>query len=406
MTAGRRRTAAPWVLVLTLLVCTVPANRAGAQQVDERPSERESRPFQLVPRAYIQLDWRGYPDWPVAPGTGRLEYDTFEVRRLRAGVDGRWRRVDFEVTFDPQDGDGTLVKDAYARLRLTRSFRLRAGQFKIPGGREYQTSARNVDFLERSALASALAAGRDLGVMLSGDIAKDLGYETGAFAGDGNGRASRAGLTSASRIGWSPLQGFEVGGSFTLGRTSSTEAAPANGLEGRTASGYRFFERVYVHGLRLRVGADARWQEGPWRVSGEVLRTRDERSEQGLDFENLPAVAGLGWSIGVTRQFGRRAEGARSRWQEWDVGLRLDAIAFDDEGAETENNSVRPRATDIRSKAAHTLTASLSWAPTRWARLISNVAVERYDEPRSAPEAGRRAPYWTAGTRLQVELPW
>ena len=406
MTAARGDTISSWTVLLMMIACLFLEGRASAQQVEERPAERDSRPFELAPRAYIQLDWRGYPDWPVAPGTGRLEYATFAVRRLRGGVDGHWRRINFEVTLDPQDVDGTLVKDAYAQVRVTPSLRLRAGQFKVPGGREYQTSARNLDFLERSALASTLAAGRDIGVMASGDITKDFEYEAGVFAGDGHGRSARADLTSAARIGWSRFDAFELGGSLSVGRTSSSEADPANGLEGRTASGYRFFERVYVHGVRLRLGADARWQAGPWRVTGEVLRTRDERSEQGVEFEDLPAVAGVGWSVAVTRQFGRRAGPARARWRESDVGLRLDATTFDDEGPMTASDSVRPRATDIRRKAAQTLTASVSWAPMRWARVIANVAAERYDEPRSAPEAGRRAPYWTAGTRLQVELPW
>jgi len=405
MTAVRGATVPYWTALL-MIACACLAGRASAQQVEERPGERESGSFELAPRAYIQLDWRAYPDWPVTPGTGRLEYATFAVRRLRGGVDGRWRRIAFEVTLDPQDVDGTLVKDAYAQVRLTRSLRLRAGQFKVPGGREYQTSARNLDFLERSALASALAAGRDLGVMVSGDITKSLEYDAGVFAGDGNGRSARADLTSAARVGWSRFDAFELGGSFSVGRTSSTEADPANGLDGRTTSGYRFFEGVYVQGVRLRLGGDARWQAGPWRVTGEVLRTRDERSEQGVDFENLPAAAGVGWSVALTRQFGRRPGVARARWHESEVGLRLDGTTFDDEGPMTESDSVRPRATDIRRKAAQTLTASMSWSPMRWTRVISNVAVERYDEPRSAPDAGRRAPYWTAGTRLQIELPW
>jgi phosphate-selective porin len=388
------------------LMCLMSTTQGvGAQQNQSEPSQDAPRAFELAPRGYIQLDWRGYQNWTVAPGTGRLEYSTFEVRRLRAGVDGRWRRITFEVTLDPQDIDGTLVKDAYAQVRLTKDLRVRAGQFKVPGGREYQTAARSIDFLERPALASSLAAGRDLGVMASGDLGKAAGFQAGVFAGDGNGRISRAELTSAGRIVWSWTNALEFGASFSAGRTSADDSDPANGLEGRTASGYRFFERVYVKGLRLRAGADARWTPGPWRVTAEVLRTRDERLEQGQEFEDLPAVAGVGWSVAVTRRFGRR-QGARARLREWEVGLRLDGLSFDDEGAETGSDSVRPRATNVRSKSAQTLTSSVSWGPSRWARVLADVAVERYDEPRSAPEAGRREPYWTAGMRLHVELPW
>jgi hypothetical protein len=406
MSALARDIALRTLTAFATAICLVPAQPAIAQQAPEQAASKKPRAFEIAPRAYVQLDWRGYPDWTVAPGTGRLEFDTFEVRRLRAGIDGRFRRVAFEVTIDPEDFDGTIVKDAYAQLRITRVFRVRAGQFKLPGSREYHISARNVDFLERSALASSLAAGRDIGVMLTGEIGTDLEYQAGVFAGDGNGRAARAGRTAAGGVNWDLAGGFEIGGSASWGDTSSVDSDPANGLEGRTASGYRFFERVYVQGHRVRLGGDAQFERGPWRLTGEVMRTRDGRARQGLELEDLPPVLGVGWSVAVTRQFGRNQGTARSRIREWNVGLRLDGLSFDDEGQATSTDSVRPRATDVRRKAAQTLTASMSWGPVRWVRLITDAAIERYDEARSAPEAGRRGPYWALGSRLQLELPW
>ena len=403
---NRLRTAVRFAAIVWVLSFVSPQPVAAQSAEPETENPRSDRTFNLRPRAYVQLDWRGYPDWDVSPGTGRLEYNRFEARRFRAGIDGSWRAVAFEVTVDPQDSDGTFFKDTYAQLRMSRTFRLHAGQFKVPGGREYQTSARNLDFIERSALASSLGAGRDIGVMLSGEIGADVDYQAGLFAGDGNGRAARSGLTSAGRVIWSPGNGLQLGGSLGVGRTSSKDEDPANGLEGRTASGYRFFERVYVQGRRDRLGADARWDKGPWRVTVEMLRVRDERAEQGVEFEDLPAVVARGWSLAVRREFGRRTGQARVRAREWDLGLRLDGLVFDDEGPQTGNDSVRPRAGDVRRKSAQTLTGSISWRPLRWARIITDVALEQYKEARSAPEAGRRGPYWTAGTRLQVEWPW
>jgi phosphate-selective porin len=404
MSAVRRRPARSVIVALVWTSCLLMPRPARGQEAER---VREIEPvFELAPSGYIQLDWRSYPDWAVTPGSGRLEYDTFEVRRLRAGIDGRWRRVAFEVALDPLDLDGTLVKDAYAQMRVTSALRVRAGQFKVPGGRDYQTSARNLDFLERSALASSLAAGRDLGLMVTGDLTKAVEYRAGLFAGDGNGRVGRAGATGAGRVSWTGIDALEVGASLSVGRTSSSDDEPPTGLEGRTASGYRFFERVYVRGQRLRAGADARWEAGRWDITAEWLRTRDERIEQGQEFEDLPAALGTGWSVAVRRQFGRRQGRLRARLREWDIGVRLDALSFDDEGSTTGSDSVRPRAADIRQKSAQALTASISWQPLRWARFITDVAVERYGDERSAPEAGRAEPYWTAGTRLQIEWPW
>ena len=372
-----------------------------AEQTPEA-TPRDTRTFEIAPRAYAQLDWRGYPDWSVSPGGGRLEHDTLEVRRLRVGVDGRWRRFAFELTFDPQDFDGTLVKDAYAQLRFSSAIRIRAGQFKLPGPREYETSARSLDFMERSALAASAGAGRDLGLMLTGRLGATE-YEAGVFAGDGNGRASRADLTSAGRFLWNVRPNLELGTVASLGRTSSVDTDPANGIEGRSSSGYRFFERVYVQGRRARIGGDVRWEPGRWRLTSEVLRVHDERSEQGLDFEDLPGVHGFGWSAAIVREFGRGK--GRPRFREWDLGLRFDALSFDDDGPETAAESVRPRASDIRAKRAETLTAVASWSPKRWTRLIAEAAVQRFGDARSAPEPGRREPYWTFGLRMQFELP-
>ena len=89
-------------VLLVCAACAV-ASTASAQTIDAAARRKQPPPvFELTPEAYIQLDWRGYPESPVAPGSGRLEFNTFEVRRLRAGVNGRWRGVRFEMTLDPQ----------------------------------------------------------------------------------------------------------------------------------------------------------------------------------------------------------------------------------------------------------------------------------------------------------------
>ena len=393
--------------ILILLVVIVTAGRAEAQQqtTAEAPTS-SNQAFQIAPRAYVQFDWRGFPDWTVTPDTGRLQPDTLEIRRLRAGIDGRWRRWSFEAAVDPMDElDDTLVKDAYVQFRVSRALRLRGGQFKLPGGREYGTSASSLDFLERSAFAQSIASGRDIGAMASGQVGRSVEYEGGVFAGDGTGRRERAGLTTAGSVTWTVVRRLDVTGSFTLGRTRAVESDPPNGFEGRTSTGYRFFERLYVDGLRARVAADANWRPGPWRVTGEVLRATDARDGQGLDLEDLPALVSFGWSSAITREFGRQRGKSRSRIHEWDLGFRFDSLAFDDAGPQTTGDSVRPRATDVRARGGQTLTTAASWKFSRWARVLAQAAADHYTEARSAPDAGRAGVYWSFGTRLQLEFP-
>jgi hypothetical protein len=367
---------------------------AYAQQTTQEANAEPSRSFELAPRAFIQLDWRGYPDWTVAPGTGRLDLDTFQVRRLRGGVDGRWRWIAFELTLDPQDVDGTLVKDAYAELRAG-EYRIRAGQFKPPGSREYATAARNIDLLERAALARSLAAHRDIGVMVHGDLGARLDYDLSLFAGDDNGSNRRSGLTGAGRLEWEPGGDLIVGVVGSEGRLTAVDEAPENGITGRLPSGYRFFENVYVHGTRRRLGGDVEWSPGRWQFTLEAMRVRDERKGQGIDFDDLPSVVGVGASVTARWRFAPRREAV----------ARYEYLGFDDVGPATALTSVRPRAADLRARSGQAVTLGGSWRAMPWARLMANAGVEWFSEPRSAPEPGRRGVYWTFGTRLQIEPP-
>lgn len=375
-----------------VLVVAVTASAYG-QQVPE-DTARPSPSFELVPRAFIQLDWRGYPDWTVAPGTGRLDLDTFQVRRLRGGFDGQWHPVAFELTLDPQDIDGTLVKDAYAELRAG-EYRIRAGQFKPPGSREYTTAARNIDLLERAALARSLAVHRDIGVMLHGDLGVRFDYDVGVFAGDDNGSSGRSGLMGAGRLEWEPSGDLVLGIFGSEGRLRAVDEEPENGLTGRLPSGYRFFENVYVHGTRRRVGGDVEWSAGRWQFTVEALRVRDERKGQGVDVDDLTSVVGIGASVTARWRFAPRRE----------IVGRYEYLGFDDVGPTTALASVRPRAADLRARSGQAVTFGGSWRATPWARLMANTGIEWFSEPRSAPEPGRPGAYWTLGTRLQIELP-
>lgn len=395
-----------WIATFVLASAVV----ASAEE-QQSEGDREQPSVRIRPSGFVQLDFRTFPDWEVRPGTGRLNRDEVEVRRLRGGFDGRWRQLSFELSVDPFDEDDTFVKDAYVDVRLGGQLRLRGGQFKVPGSREYMTSARRLDFMERSSLSSQLSAGRDIGAMLRGR-GRRFDYEVGLFAGDGNGRGERSGTTAAGRVVWEPVAGLELGGYASEGRTKAVDADAANGLDGRASSGYRFFERLYVDGRRTRVGGDVEYTQGPWRMSADLLRVVDARDGQGLDLEDLLSVVGVGWSASIGRRFGTAPSSTASsqsqsrpdRWP-WQLALRYEHLRFDDEGADTGRDSVRPRATDVRARGYHAVTLGLSRVLNDWMRVIVDSGLDRYSEARSAPEAGRRGNYFRAGARLQLELP-
>ncbi len=350
--------------------------------------------FEMIPEGYVQLDWRGYPNSPVAPGTGRLDFDTLEIRRLRAGVRGRWLDVRYEVSVDPQDLDGTPIKDAYAEIRPG-TYEIRFGQFKPPTSRDYETSARQLDFLERAPDGRALAAQRDLGVAVHGGIGRHLDYDVGLFAGDNNGSARRSGVTGAGRLEWEPSRRLVLAIFGSEGHLRSRDSDPENGLEGRLSSGYRFFENVYVQGRRRRIGGDVEWSPGAWQFTAAVLRARDERLEQGVDFDDLPSVVGIGANVTARFRLARRRH----------LAVRYEYLGFDDVGADTGLASARPRAADVRPRSAQAVTFGASWGLTPWVRFLGNAGVDWFSDPRTAPEPGHGGGYWTLGTRLQIELP-
>ncbi len=257
------------------------------------------------------------------------------------------------------------------RYGLVSSSRPAAATTARPRGKRISWSGR------RSGAPSA--AQRDVGVALHGDLGQRFDYDVGLFAGDNNGSSRRSGLTGAGRLEWEPGPDLVLAVYGSEGRLAAVDTDPENGLEGRLSSGYRFFENVYVQGRRTRLGGDVEWSPGRWQFTVEALRVRDERQEQGVDIDDLPSVVGTGASLTTRWRFAPRR----------DVAVRYEYLGFDDDGPDTDMASVRPRAADLRARAAQAVTFGGSWGVTRWVRLMGNAGVEWFSDPRTAPEAGR-----------------
>ena len=125
------------IVALLLVVATAESCGGAGSRPPLKRKRRRTSVSRLRHAPTCSSTGAGFPVWTVTPDTGRLEPDTLDVRRLRAGIDGRWRRWSFEASVDPLDDlDDTLIKDAYVQYRVSRGLRLRGGQFKLPGGRE------------------------------------------------------------------------------------------------------------------------------------------------------------------------------------------------------------------------------------------------------------------------------
>jgi phosphate-selective porin len=387
--------------------------------------EWKSGSLDVKATGYFQGDVRAFPGWDVAAGA---RDDSADVRRLRAGFDATWGRLSGELVVDAADlvnrglGDDPRpafslrqhLKNAYLELGLSKRLYVRAGNFKVPVTREFLTSAAKTDFIERARLADDLGPDRDWGVMVGGKIpvSHGLTYMAGIFAGDGWSDHSRAGTTGAARFVLEPVKDLQVAVNGSLGTVtafpdSSPFATQAKGLHGESLGDGTFYHRSFVDGERRRLGGDVRYVRGALTLTAEVLHARDERKGQGARFDDLPAMAGLGFS--ATAEW--RLRGPRSKKDTKhgrtpvDLAVRYDSLRFDDQGPGLDFASLGTRADNIRPQALRILEGGLSSEPRPFLRLMANAIVERYNDDLIAPETGRRGNYVTLLARLQLQLP-
>jgi len=376
--------------------------------------------FRLNLTGYVQFDFATFPNWEVEPG---LRRESSELRRARIGVEGKWRRLHFELDVDPDGdfeylGDLDYVKDAYLELRFGREIRIRGGHFKLPLSAEFLGSASKTDFTERSLPATRLGAARDLGIMVWGELGKKLLYQIGLFAGDGRTRPDRAETTGAWRFVVSPADGFDLGAAFTQGQV---EADPLNtpvepgpkGVEGRDAAFFQFFAPHFVNGTRRRIDLNASYSRGPVSFKAEALRSTEERLGQGSLLDDLPELVGTGWAVSwtwlVTGEKKKStvvpSHSLFSGPGAVEVGVRYELLHFDDAGPDTGFEGAGERARNVRPGGVQVLTAGISWWPSHYLRVMANALLDRYEDPLLAPEPGRRDDYLTVLGRLQFQLP-
>jgi hypothetical protein len=365
---------------------------------------------------YVQEDFRSFRDYEDANGVLPELDDEAVLRRLRVGIEAKWKRVSFDFNYDPHD-DVEHLKNLFADIKISKALHVTGGVMKLPVSPEWLTSAARTDFIERN-LPSILAPGRDWGVKLSGEPIRRIEYEIGVFAGDGRTDQSRADTTVAGRLEATLAKGFLVGVSGSQGEVHADPADAsdpvARGVPFRAPSGFRFYERHFVDGTRRRLGADARLYHKAFGLKLELLDMKQERRGQGSVLDDLPAEVSRGWSAGATWLVvgGRKTRTMdvehpiyRGGVGAIELGLRYDTLEVDDDGPDSGFAASGSRARNIRPVGSKTLTGGLSWWPVEFVRLMANAVVERYDDPLLAPAPGRTGDYVALLGRVQISVP-
>jgi phosphate-selective porin len=194
---------------------------------------------------------------------------------------------------------------------------------------------------------------------------------------------------------------------------SQGDALEPLGFAGRSPAGFEFFAPHFIEGRRRRLDAEMELVKGSVALRAEFLQGSEERRGQGALFDDLPGIGMKGWFVSgtwlVTGEKKRRTirpddpfpGGAGAV----ELGVRLESIRFDDFGSDSSFESAGNRARNVRPGDELVLTGGISWWPSRWVRVMTNVAVERYQDPLLAPEPGREGNYVSILARLQFLLP-
>jgi phosphate-selective porin len=394
----------------------------------DHPSLRFGRALRLDFQAKFQEDAREPGDVERRVGVSPLVMETWELHRLRVGIEGEvFNRVQFSIerelyereTEDDKQAltNKTLWKDVYVDANITGAFQIRAGRFKIPFGGETLTGIANLDFIYRSLGSNYLTPSREVGAAVHGRVMGDaVNYWVGGFKHDGDNARSRkikgADDTVAARVSveaWNQSGGpgiLEISGGLARSNVSDESVLP-NGLRGRTTmSQYTFYEPVFVKGHRTRLEGDLEFMGGPFSTRAEYLWLSDDRLEQGFGADDLPQARARAWYVSgaavVTGERKNRPVEPKHWFGAIEVAGRIERLRFGGEPGD-DIPFRNPRAINILPVANQAATVGINWFITRWVKLQVNAIREQIDDEERNPVADGAA-FWSRIFRLQLVL--
>jgi phosphate-selective porin len=383
-----------------------------AQTLDDSPAEAGA------------FRWAGGPSWRLGDAV-RLDLharvqsdvrldekgnssDEFAWGGRRVGIEGAlFKRLEFQIERELVEADPW--RDVFADLRLHRSIRVRAGQFKVPFSMERTTGAFDLDFVKRSTAVSDLAPGREPGVMVHGRIAKRLiEYETGIFTQPDDpvtplrGAQSEPAMLTAGRVVVAPMHNedgltrdLRVGVAATDSRLPKGLHESAEHFDVSDVAG----EVFYVGGRRTRLGLEGLWNAGRLSVKGELIRQTDSRKGAAVTGADLPdLVVHGGYLSGTWRLLGTPDKKRRAL----DLAGRFDRLALGG-GDDSVAPSTSPRAARIAPLVRDSWTLGANWLVNRWVKLQVNAVRQRHVDPMKV-RISVPGPSWSAVTRIQLAI--
>jgi phosphate-selective porin OprO and OprP len=319
--------------------------------------ETKDKKFKLKFGGRVFADYRGY-------NSGQPSNSEFFISRARIYLAGTlYNHFEFKVQPDFGKGDSKL-KDGFINVNYFPYAQLKIGQFKAPFSLERVTSAKYIDFIERSLPVDNLTPDRDVGIMLHGAYSPiGLSYGVGVFNGtranegdidEHKDLVARVAISPFLKRGPSLLRGLHLGFSTTYGKQDMEYSDDRdyfwNKGDLETAGDTEFFQfndGVVHDGKRRRVGTELAWMIGPFSVKGEWMRValKDLKNLWGErhDLSMSGAYISLSYFITGEKQAFSNSKATFQRinpkkifdpsngdWGSWQICARYDLLDIDD----------------------------------------------------------------------------
>ena len=330
----------------------------------------EGEDVKLTIEGLLQVNGRFFePDSP--------HISEFVLRRMRLEFSGEFHeRWLFHI--EPKFvEDGVELEEAWVGLQAdVHSFRF--GRMKEPFSWEEMGSQRHMDMINFSILNQFVPA-EDHGITVLGNF-DFLEYGVGFYNGTG-GNDTTSDKDAALRLVAHPWRGLQFGGAGTYGRQNSD----VSGSELKTEA--RVPWAVYVPGTvsdgqRVRLGAEAAFLEGPFALTAELMRIREELNDETVHLKGGALQAsytltgeGKSWK-GESIRIWKGISPERPFLRDPDIGAwqfvaRWSRLEFEDEMA--------PFLTNVPERI-DSYTIGLNWYANDFVKIKANYIRTEYDE--------------------------
>jgi phosphate-selective porin OprO/OprP len=293
-----------------------------AEKADSRISLKDGLKFQSDDgnfTAHVGGRFLAHYRWfDERPDSTRTSPDTFYIRQAKLETSGTFmKQFEYKVQANWATGDPNAsawgrarLDDGYLGWNRYKEVSLRVGQFKEPFSQEELCSTRFIDFDERSNV-NRLVPGRDVGLMLYGDISnKILEYSLAFYNGGGQNAndnndekdlALQLRTTPFASMDMDFLKGLRIGIAATWGDLDNVALSATSYDLVSTELAVNWLDCGAVgslDGLRTRMGAELSYLYGPMSFRAEYVK-RVDKVDVGAAFdgEKIPFT---GWYVSGT----------------------------------------------------------------------------------------------------------